>query len=372
MLPGSRLFSILLALLLPVSAAMAQQAPATAPAHPVPANSAPASPDIASPSTANPGAIQLDVVVTPKSGPPVAELRRENFTILDNKIPQPIAAFRAVGGSDVRTEVILLIDAVNTSYQNVAFERGEITKFLRSNGGHLAHPTALAVFTDTGTQIQDGFTQDGNALSQDLNKYSIGLREIRRSAGFYGAGDRFQLSMTALRTLAMREAARPGRKLVLWISPGWPLLSGPGVELDAKQQRQLFASVEELSTVMRQARITLYSIDSLGANENLLRSNYYMEFVKGVSKPSQVEIGDLALQVIATQSGGLALNSTGVASMMHQCIADADNFYELLYTPAVAEQGSNYHSIEVKVNQSGLTARTRTGYYAQAEPAAIK
>jgi hypothetical protein len=42
-----------------------------------------------------PGAITLDVVVTPKSGPPVSGLQQLDFTILDHKAPQAIASFQA-------------------------------------------------------------------------------------------------------------------------------------------------------------------------------------------------------------------------------------------------------------------------------------
>ena len=35
-----------------------------------------------------PGVIILDVVVTPKSGPPVANLQQQDFTVLNDKIPQ--------------------------------------------------------------------------------------------------------------------------------------------------------------------------------------------------------------------------------------------------------------------------------------------
>ena len=102
------------------------------------------------------GPIFLDVVVTPKAGPPVGRLEQKDFTVLDNKIPQTITSFQAVDGRNAVIEVILLIDAVNSGYQVVAYERDEIDKFLRAEGGQLAHPTALAVLTDTGTQLQQG------------------------------------------------------------------------------------------------------------------------------------------------------------------------------------------------------------------------
>ena len=67
-----------------------------------------------------------------------------------------------------------------------------------------------------------------------------------------------------LQELAVREASRPGRKIILWVSPGWPLLSGPNIELTTKQQENLFAHIVSLSTILREGRITLYSVDPLG------------------------------------------------------------------------------------------------------------
>jgi len=309
--------------------------------------------------------IHLDVVVTPKSGEPVGGLQQQDFTVLDNKSSQPITSFRAVSANQEPVEVILVIDAVNTSYQGIAYERVEISKFLKTNGGHLAHPTTMVIFADTGTQIQEGFSTDGNAMDKALEDYAVGLRDITRSSGVYGADERFQLSMKALAGLASTESAQPGRKLILWVSPGWPILSGPGIQLDAKMQQGLFATIVSLSTQLRQERITLYAINPLGAEESVGRANYYGGFVKGVSRPGQVNIGDLSLQTLAVQTGGLVLSSSDVAGLLEKSIADAVAYYELSFAAAPAEKPNEYHSLEVKVAKPGLTARTRSGYYAQ-------
>jgi len=313
------------------------------------------------------GAITLDVVVTPKSGPPVSGLQQQDFTLLDNKAAQTITSFQAVDGRRAPIEVILVVDAVNTGEQSVAYEREQIEKFLRTDGGHLAYPTALAVFTDTGTKVQEGFSTDGNALSTSLEQYTVGLRFLNRSSGFYGADERFQLSLNALHELAVREAARPGRKIILWVSPGWPLLSGPNVELSSKQQESLFADIVSISDVLRQGRITLYSIDPLGtADAASSRTFYWKSFLKGISKPSQVLPGNLGLEVIATQSGGVALSSSNdVAQLLRQGLEDAAAYYEITFDPPLGDQKHAYHQLEVRIDKPGLTARTRLGYYSQ-------
>jgi VWFA-related protein len=310
--------------------------------------------------------VTLDVVVTPKSGPPVSDLQQQDFTILDNKSPQTIASFHAVTGRDAPIEVVLVIDTVNTDYDRISYERIQIDKFLRAEAGRLAYPIAIAVVSDKDVQILGGsFSTDGNALATALDKDEIGLRTITRSTGYYGATERLQISLHALHQLVASEAARPKRKIMLWISPGWPLLSGPNTMLDSKEQQQIFADIVSFSNQLEQARVTLYSVNPLGTNESLIQESYYKDFLKGVSKPSQVLIGDLGLQVLAVQSGGLSLNlSNDIAGALTECLADSAPYYEISFVAPASAQPDEYHHLEIKIDKPELTARTRQGYYA--------
>jgi VWFA-related protein len=310
--------------------------------------------------------IYLDVVVSPKSGPPVAGLQQQDFTVLDNNSPLAIASFAAVTGRQAPVEVVLVIDAINIDAREIGYERIQIDKFLRAEGGHLAYPVAVAVATDTGVKIAENFSSDGTALSAAMDRDQIGLRDIGRSAGFYGAAERLQYSLQALNQLIVSEAPHTGRKMLLWISPGWPLLTGPNIELDSKQQTQIFAQIVGLSTELRQARVTLYSVNPLGAGESIFRGTYYQDFLKGVSKPSQVNLGNLGLPVLAIQSGGLQLDfNNDLAALLQECISDVAPYYEISFAAPPAERPEEYHRIEIKVAKPGLIARTRQGYYAQ-------
>jgi VWFA-related protein len=310
--------------------------------------------------------IRLNVVVAPKSGPPVTGLQEQDFTLMDNKSPEPITSFKAVSSGQEPVKVILLIDAVNTNFDRVAYVRQQVQKFLRANGGNLAHPTSIAVLTDKGTQMQKDFSADGNALSASLDHYTIGLREITRASGIWGANERVQISLTAVRQLAAYAATIPGRKIVLWVSPGWPLLSGVRIDLDSKQQQQIFGDVVAFSKELQQSNITLYNINPLGPEENLFRANFYQEFVQGVSESSQTDLADLSLQVLAVQSGGLSLNgSSDVTGSLKRCLADTESWYEISFETRVAERPNEYHHIQITVDKPGLSTRTRDGYYAQ-------
>jgi len=309
--------------------------------------------------------LRLDVVVNSKDGTLISGLQQTDFTLLDNNTPQPITSFRQVT-KETPVEIILVVDALNTPFSTVSYERQEVDKFLTANAGHLPQPITLAILMDKGIQVQGDGTRDGNLLAKTLDAQTIGLRDVGRSAGFYGAEERLGTSLQSLSLLISREGARPGRKLVIFVSPGWPALSGVRVDLTSKQQQSIFAEVVQFSTQLRQARVTMYYVDPLGAAENLGREDYYTIFVKGIAKPSQVDAGDLALQVLATQTGGLVLQgSNDTSSLIQRAVNDASPFYELTFAPPPGDRPNEYHALKLKLAQPDEAARTRQGYYAQ-------
>ncbi len=311
--------------------------------------------------------IELNVLVLDSAGNPVSGLQQSDFSLLDEKQLQPVEGFRPpAAAGETPTEAVVVIDAVNTAFTNVSYEREEIDKFLKANGGKLPVPVSLAIFTDQGISISPSASQDGNVLAADLDGKQTGLRTLRRSMGFYGAIDRLGVSLHAMSNLADYERKRPGHKLVIWVSPGWPYLTSPRINYTNREQQSLFHSIADLSAALREAHITLYSIDPLGAQDAAsFRSFYYQEFLKPVRKESQALPGDLALQVLAVNSGGRPVRGTNdIAGAIRSCLGEANEFYALRFAGANPEPVAAYHSIQVKLNKPGLTARTRTGYYA--------
>jgi VWFA-related protein len=312
----------------------------------------------------------LDVVVTDKSGKPRAGLTQNDFVVRDNGQIRKILSFRAVDGAaptEPPVKIIVMVDEVNTTFNRVAYERDQLKKFLLKNGGQLTHPVSLGFFSDTGTEVQNNSSRDGNALLAEFDEHVTKLRTIRRSTGFYGAEERFSLSLKGLSLLAAAEAKEPGRKMVIWISPGWPILSGPNINLTTREEQGLFSSIVYLSTALRQARITLYSIDPLGVEDAATnRLTYYEEFLKPVSAPRDAQAGNLALQVLARQSGGQALNSSNdITEQITRCVSDADAFYTLAIDPTPSDRPNQSHSVAVNVETPGVNARTRNLYYGQ-------
>ena len=317
------------------------------------------------------GRIELDVVVTGADGQPVAGLEPQDFKILDDGQPRKILSFRSFDGIAVKpappVEVFLLIDTLNLPFQQVAFVRQEIERFLKENGGHLAQPISIVLLTDAGIRVQPRSSVDGNALLGIVSQIKGSISSINPVMGASGDLMRFQESVHELTGIAENEAKRPGRKLLVWVGPGWPILQGPDFTFSEKNQRGYFDAIVELSTKLREARMAVYSVApaSSALNSGTFRF-VYRDFLKGVRTPRQTDTGNLALKVLVTQSGGRILDpSNDLAAQIDRCIAEASAFYMLSFDPLPAKNANEYHDLRVEIGTPGLAVRTRTGYYNQ-------
>jgi len=295
-------------------------------------------------------------------------LQQQDFTLLDNKQPAKITDFFAVdqaAAAEAPVEMILLLDRINTAFSAMSNLQQQLEKYLKQNNGQLSRPVSIVTVTDSEAKLLPA-TRDGNALASDLEQYQSGLRQIARSQGTYGAVERLNLSLKALHSVAAYGLQRPGRKMLIWISPGWPTLSGPRIQLSDKDQRQIFSSIVAASDDLRHARISLYAIDPRGVTSTGTTHDYYKEFLKGVTAANRAQFGNLALQVLAEQSGGKVLyGSNEIPAEIERCLSDLKSWYVLTFVSLPGDGPNEYHALDVKIDKPGVVARTRAGYYAQ-------
>jgi len=319
---------------------------------------APAQPDHSTPGHP----IALDVVVADKSGSLVPGLEKKDFTLLIDGKPEKEFTVEAVDGAahkDVQpAEAIIVLDAVNERHQDVEYTRQQVAKFLRQNGGHLAVPTSVFLLTDAGVQVQPRPTTDGNSLAAYVDKLELPWRYIDRRGGGAGVVEEFQLSLRLFMGIVESEAKKPNRKLLIWMGSGWPMLNGTVFRSTSKAQQEYFTSIVELSRKMREGRMALYSISG--------DLTLYKEYLNSVKAPREADAGNLSLKVLMTQSGGDVVSSgTNLVDAINRILPEAHAYYRLRFEGAPAEHANEYHELKVIVEQPGVTARTRTCYYAQ-------
>lgn len=322
------------------------------------------------PAAVQAGPITLDVVVTDKAGHPIRGLQQSDFTVFDNKQPAALRSFTAheieTAHDDPQT-LILVIDDVNANFNVVSVVRTQIENYLRSNGGKLPIPVAIFMLTDRGLSQVSPASTDGNTIISVLHQKAGELHDISRSGGFYAAEERTQISLHAMERMGTYLSGAQGRKLLVWIGPGWPIFDNPNVIISSQQQRNFFSIIVELSTMLRQANVAIYSIDPTGPGDAASPRNFLWEnFTKPVTKPNKADPGNLALQVFAVHSGGTVhLGTNDIAGEIAKCVNDASAWYTLSFDQQHADTPDAWHDVQVKVDKPGTVVRTSNGYYAQ-------
>jgi VWFA-related protein len=312
--------------------------------------------------------ISLDVLVTGKDGKPVAELEPSDFSLMDNNESRKMLSFRRTDGIvgnkvDPPVEVIIVLDSVNMAYQGVTQLRLQLLKFLRRNGDKLAQPVSVFVYGSDGLHVQPEPSKDGNALAAMLDTSVGTVRSRATAAGDYGLAEQFESSMRTLNGIAENEAHKPGRKLLIWLGNGWPLLDSHQFIKSTEGERRYFQSIVDVSKKLRVARIAVYGIYTLNsASDQLL----YEAYLKPVRDFHKADAGNLSMQVLARQTGGRVLGPTNdIAGEIDNCIAEVGTYYTLQFAAPQAAGANEYHELKVVVDQPGLTARTSAGYYNQ-------
>lgn len=315
------------------------------------------------------GKIKLDVLVADSAGKPALGLEAWDFKILDNNRPRKVLSFRAYDGATVMpdppVEVLLVIDTVNLPFSEVAATRQQINQFLQQNGGHLKQPVRLLLLSDAGMRVQPRSSVDGNALVSVVNQIKGSVKVINSAMGGEGLLERFQLCARQMAAIAENEARMPGRKLLIWVGPGWPILNRQELgSYSEKDQQRFFDTIVELTNRLRQARIVVNSVAP--ANGASTFPYLYQAYLKPVKSLQDAASGNLALKVLATQTGGLILGpDNDLVAQLNRCIDNANAFYRVSFDPPAGEHPYEYHELKVTVDKPGLAVRTSTGYYSE-------
>lgn len=314
--------------------------------------------------------IFLDVTATDSSGKAVADLEPFDLSLKDEDQPRKILGFRRTDGVvgsklDPPVEVIIVLDAVNLPYQAVTRLRLDLDRFLRANDGHLTQPVSIYMLTSQGLRVQPSPSKDGNALAAMLDGSVGTVRARDLSGGVYSLQEQFEDSIKAVTGMTENLAHRPGRKVVIWLGPGWPLLTERFFIQTNESRPAYFRQLASLKNSLREARVTIYSLYTLAG----ITPTLWQRYAKPVREAGKMEIGYMGLQVLAEYTGGRVLPpSNDVKSQIDQCVAEIGEYYTIAMMPPATNGHDEYHDLKVAVNRPGVVARTFSGYHN--EPAA--
>jgi VWFA-related protein len=306
------------------------------------------------------GLFTIDLVVTDSAGNSVSGLEPWNFTLLDNGQPAKIRTLHnSLAAPESAPKLIFLLDAVNLSSRQLTQTESAIIHFLRRNDGRLEASCFLYRLTRDGLFSSSLFTRDGNLLASQVEQHKFPRivwkpgQDIESNLlrSWQVSSQPNPHSFAALGSIAIDQRDIAGRKIVVWIGPGWPV-NGGSVSFD---------DATELSTRLREARITLENVNVRPPPEG---SFNYHDYLEAPRSQLDMQPAKLTLQVIASHTGGLVLDSSGDLDRdIEHCVEKERNFYTLTFNPPHTDKMDEFRSVRVQVDRPARTVRAPTGYY---------
>ncbi len=384
--------------------------------------------------------VNVEVYVTDKHGEPVTDLTRDDFEITEDGRPVEVVNFFHVSGGRATTEPPAAMPVPSPAERDAVVVPGRLEPSTRavpeSQRLHLIvfidnfhiHPLnrnrvfvrlraflrkvvkpgdeVMVASYDRSLHIRHPFTGDPDLVTDNLRELekltgSAVARESERAAAlkaiyeaktlreaesrareFSDAGfHELKLAVAALSEMVDSLAGLPGRKMLLHVSDGLPMV--PGQDLyQAIQQR--FADMSALGQAIswdmsrqfnrlisraNSNRTSFYTIDAgglrvqsgMGAENPTVNSPYVVSgTIDGVRRRNL----QATLVQMAGQTGGQSIiNTNDVSAGLERFARDFDNYYSLGYRAPAADRG-RYHKIEVRLRTktAGRRLRHRDGY----------
>ena len=336
--------------------------------------------------------VLLDVVVTDKKGNVVTNLKQSDFSIYDDGTQQRIRSFEGpethamprAAGLVVRSTAdlakigtapvtILVLDELNTSFEDMAYSRGRLEKYLLAQPEIMTQPTELLVATNTKFNVINDFTQDRAAELATLKKHFPELPSKFNKSGAGGAGamERMAQSMNALYLMAESTRGTPGRKTIIWVGKGFPAVDL--TKTDAATTDMLQAAIRRLTEALLQSRITLYTIDpanQISSVGQIATADNLEDFENDARSDGQPFADQINFSTLAPATGGQAFFSRNdVDAEVAQATADGASYYTMSYSPQIDPDAKDkYRKIRVHTTDPNLTATFRDGYYSKPTP----
>ena len=357
--------------------------------------------------------VQVSVIVQDKSGASITGLKKQDFNLFDDGAPQEIAFFSSttpastpqhalpvnvvtnrsdLTGKETGEIIVILYDELNTSFEDQAYARQHILRFLKS----IRPQDHVAIFALTSDLlVLHTFSDDSVALANSVDRFSPQLTaafdashpakfnvpalandpfwksfegrvnganaEIADSA----TDDRYRATYAAFMAIADYVVNIPGRKSLIWVSGGIPIDIGttrigvpdrdslhlwnngaPGMAADK--------NLGGLAGVLNRVDMAIYPIDAHGidtaSGAGAFFSRWSMRFT---------------FNLLADTTGGKAFFGTNdIAGAMHSAFEDGRYSYTLGFYPNHGIWDGKFRKIKISLDAPDSRLRYRRGYFA--------
>ena len=360
--------------------------------------------------------VQVTVIVHDGKGSPITGLKKEDFTLLDSGKPQQIAFFSATApssgdphppapnvftnrsdlkGQDPGNIVVILFDALNTSFLDQAYARQHVLRFLQ----HVKPQDRIAIFALTNDLLPlHDFSEDVASLQSSVDRFSPRLlaafdashpdnfhvsalanepswmafenhvNNATAEIADYEVSNRYRLTYEAISRIADYVANIPGHKSLIWVTDGIPIQIGDGKI--GVPDRDVFrlddstlpgaagsANLNGIARILNRVDMAIYPVDARGVEVDDSASAF---FSRGAVRDTY--------QSLADDSGGKAFyGNNDIAGSINAAVEDDRFTYTLGYYPDHGTWDGKFRKIKIALNLPGSHLRYRPGYFALQE-----
>ncbi len=362
--------------------------------------------------------VQVNVIVRDKKGP-VSDLKKEDFTLLEQGKPRTIASFSVAASANTpaptgaaklppnifsnqmdrdatsaNNVTVVLLDGLNTPIADQAYARKAVIQFLES----LHREDRIALYVLGGTlRVLHDFTSDYDQLraaiarskgenighldasEPDVSDTGTAIDDFLNGANqkisdFYTV-DRVRRTTEALEAIARHVSSVPGRKNLVWVSGSFPFSIGlDGPMGGTNEQRTFSDEIQRATRRLNQANLAVYPVDARGlvGLPKSMTAAAPSRSIRAGAPPPKINFRPTGLDTmdeIASRTGGKAFyNTNDIRGAIVKATEDAELTYTLGFYPASEELDGKFHELKVKVARSGVDVRYRKGYLAVDSP----
>jgi len=255
---------------------------------------------------------------------------------------------------------VVLLDEFSTRFEDMAFGRYSLKKWLDTQPQKLNAPTMLvAVDLQKFTVLRD-YTQNKEEILEALDHHFATYPWQTHNGGWIA--ERYATAFNTLSRVAEATSGHVGHKNMIWIGRGFPTINLMNYPPEAAEE--VDSAIQSAITELRDARVTLYTIDPAGL---MIDPGKYGQDAADFAPFG----GDADFESLATATGGRSLHGRNdVDVQIGTAIQDNANLYTLTYSPTdqADDDPTKFRHIKVTADRPGITFLTRQGYFPSETP----
>ncbi len=328
----------------------------------------------------------IDAIVTDARGARVADLKAEDFQVIEDGTAQVVESVRVMAArqaaaseeallpistraderlaaeSDGARLFAIFVDEYHvTAGPSVARTREALGRFIDQLGPRDLVVLAKPLDSLVGLRL----TRDRDALKRAIGLFEGRKGDYRPQSDFErnvvaGTPDRIeevrsQIVVSALAGLAIHlDSLGAGRKSIIVISEGF-----------ARPPQHRDGGLPTIDSVVRAANhaaAAIYPIDPRAVAANPVRPVSSVDPVDPVHAVADDPASAWLRSLANDTSGRVVLNPGDLDAGLQQVLSDAGDYYLVAFKPAAGNDG-RFHPVELRVRRPNVTVRARKGYW---------